>query len=333
VVHPALARPGAARPHDRGATRRRGGAPRARTGAGAGRRALSADVEDVAGAAARRPGSDGVAYLCATCGVQHAPSVAPPARCAICEDERQYVGEGGQRWTTPDELRATHRADVREEEPGLTGLGCRPSFAIGQRALLVETPGGNVLWDCIPLLDDELAEAVRSRGGLTAIAISHPHYYSSLVEWSRAFDVPVYLHAADREWVMRPDPAIELWEGDVLELERGVTLLRLGGHFAGGAVLHWAAGQGGRGVLLSGDIVQVVADRRWVSFMYSYPNLIPLPADVVERMVAALEPYAFERIYGAWYGRVVDDAGEAVRRSAARYAAALEHVPPGDAGR
>ena len=223
-----------------------------------------------------------------------------------------------------DDLRKTHRADIREEEAGLTGLGCEPSFAIGQRALLVETPGGNVLWDCISLLDDELVEAVRSRGGLSAIAISHPHYYSSLVEWSRAFDAPVYLHAADREWVQRPDPAIVFWEGDCHELEPGIVLLRLGGHYPGGTVLHWAAGQGGRGVLLSGDIVQVVSDRRWVSFMRSYPNLIPLPAAKVEAMTAALESWDFDRLYGAWFGRVVDaDAHGAVRLSAERYVRAV----------
>ena len=259
-----------------------------------------------------------------TCGTQHAPTAEPPAHCAICEDERQYVGWDGQRWTTLDKLRDTHHADIREEEPGLTGLGCEPSFAIGQRALLVEAPGGNVLWDCISLLDDELVDAVRARGGLSAIAISHPHYYSSLVEWSHAFDAPVYLHAADREWVQRPDPAIVFWGEDSHELEPGLTLPRLGGHYAGGTVLHWGAGQEGRGVLLSGDIVQVVSDRRWVSFMYSYPNLIPLPAATVGGMVDMLEPYPFARIYGAWYGRVVDDAKAAVERSAARYVAALE---------
>ncbi len=255
--------------------------------------------------------------------MEHAPSAGVPARCAICEDERQYVGAGGQRWTTLDELRESHGPDIREEEPGLTGIGTAPSFAIGQRALLVETPGGNVLWDCISLLDDEIVSCVNERGGLAAIAISHPHYYSSLVEWSRAFDAPVYLHAADRKWVMRPDPSIVFWDGDELELEPGLTLLRLGGHFAGGAVLHWAAGSEGRGALLSGDIVQVVADRRWVSFMYSYPNLIPLPGAIVERIAETLELYAFERIYGAWFDRVVDDAKSAVRRSAERYVSAL----------
>jgi hypothetical protein len=263
-------------------------------------------------------------FVCVTCGVQHAGSDAPPERCAICSDERQYVGWGGQRWTTLDELRADHHAVIRAEEPGLTGIGTEPAFAIGQRALLVETPGGNVLWDCITLLDDEIEGAVRERGGLAAIAISHPHYYSSMVEWSRAFDAPVYLHAADREWVMRPDDAIVFWEGDAHELEPGVTLLRLGGHFEGGTVLHWAAGQEGRGALLSGDIVQVVSDRRWVSFMRSYPNLIPLGAATVERMAAALEPYRFERIYGAWFDRVVaENAKAAVARSAERYVRAL----------
>ena len=269
------------------------------------------------------------AYICETCGSQHAPSAGPPDRCAICDDERQCVGHEGQRWTTLTQLRRDHRADIRTEEPGLTGIGTDPSFAIGQRALLLATPGGNVLWDCIALLDDEIERAVRERGGLAAIAISHPHYYTSMVEYARAFGAPVYLHAADRDWVRRHDDALRFWDGEALALEPGVTLLRLGGHFAGATVLHWAAGQEGRGALLSGDIVQVVADRRWVSFMRSYPNLIPLPAATVEGMVAALHPYAFQRLYGAWYGRVVDgDAKAAVARSARRYARALTSAGP-----
>jgi hypothetical protein len=264
------------------------------------------------------------AWICATCGTQHAPAAEPPAGCAVCLDERQYVGPGGQRWTTLPELRERLRAEVREEEPGLTGIGSTPSFAIGQRPLLARCPGGNVLWDCIALLDEEIEAAVRERGGIDAIAISHPHYYSTMVEWAHAFDVPIHLHAADRQWVMRPDPAVHFWEGERLDLFEGATLLRLGGHFAGGTVMHWAPGAEGRGALLSGDIVQVVADRRWVSFMRSYPNLIPLPAPTVEEMVAKLEPWDFERLYGAWFDRaVMDDAKAAVRRSAERYRRAV----------
>ncbi|MFI5242952.1 MAG: MBL fold metallo-hydrolase, partial [Gemmatimonadales bacterium] len=165
----------------------------------------------------------------------------PPVRCAICEDERQYVPGTGQRWTTLDSLRATHRSAVTRLEPDLYGLGVEPRFAIGQRALLVRTPTGNVLWDCVALIDDALVDIVRSLGGLIAIAISHPHYYTTMVEWAHAFDVPVLLHAADREWVMRPDSAIEFWEGETRALADGLTLIRCGGHFEGGTVLHWAA--------------------------------------------------------------------------------------------
>jgi hypothetical protein len=123
---------------------------------------------------------------------------------------------------------------------------------------------------------------------------------------------------------MRPDDAIHFWDGDQHELMPGLTLLRLGGHFAGGTVLHWAGAQAGRGALLTGDILQVVADRRWVSFMRSYPNLIPLPAVTVGEMVAALDAWPFERLYGGWFHRVVaSDAKAAVRRSADRYRQAV----------
>jgi glyoxylase-like metal-dependent hydrolase (beta-lactamase superfamily II) len=264
-------------------------------------------------------------FICETCGAQYGESAEPPAACKICEDERQYVGAEGQRWTTLEELRGRLRPEIREEEPSLLGLGTEPGFAIGQRALLVQAPSGNILWDCITLLDDEIGARVEQAGGIAAIAISHPHYYGSLVEWARAFDAPVYLHAADRAWVTRPDERIVHWDEETLELGPGLTLLRLGGHFGGGTVLHWAAGAGGRGALLSGDIVQVVPDRGWVSFMYSYPNLIPLPAKEVRRIAETLEPWAFDRIWGAWWDRVVrQDGKDAVRRSAERYVRMLE---------
>jgi hypothetical protein len=262
-------------------------------------------------------------YICATCGVQFAPTDGMPERCPICEDERQYVGWSGQRWTTLDDLRKEHRNQVRDD-CGLTGIGTEPSFAIGQRALLVRSPQGNLLWDCVTVIDDATVEAVRKLGGVRAIAISHPHYYSSMVEWSRAFDAPVVLHSADKQWVMRPDASIEFWSGETKSLWDGMTLVRAGGHFKGGTVLHWPAGADGRGALLCGDIIQVAQDRRWVSFMYSFPNYIPLSAGEVDRIVAPVEPFEFDRIYGAWWDRnVASDAKNAVRRSAERYKRAL----------
>ncbi len=262
-------------------------------------------------------------YICVTCGVQFAE--APPARCPVCEDERQYVGWKGQQWTTIEALRRDHRNVLREQGPGLTGIGTEPSFAIAQRALLLRSRGGNILWDSISLLDDATIEAVRTMGGIRAMAISHPHYYSSMVEWSHAFDnAPVYLHAADRQWVMRPDPVIVFWEGETRDLGNGLTLIRCGGHFEGATVLHWAGAAEGRGALLTGDVIKVSFDRRWVSFMYSYPNLIPLPARMIRRVVGAVEPFAYDTIYGAWWDHIVfRDAKAAVARSAERYLRAI----------
>ena len=156
----------------------------------------------------------------------------------------------GQQWTTLEELRSGHRNRVEEPEPGLTEFETEPKFGIGQRAFLLETPGGNVLWDCLALLDDAAVRRIRERGGLSAIAISHPHYYTTMVEWSAAFGgVPIWLHEADQRWVMRPDDRIRLWSGEARPLHDGLTLIQCGGHFEGGTVLHWPVGAGGRGAL------------------------------------------------------------------------------------
>lgn len=262
------------------------------------------------------------AYVCRTCGVQHAASETPPSRCAICEDERQYVPPEGQRWATLAELSAEgRRIDVRDLEPGLSGIGAEPTIGIGQRALLVETAAGNFLWDCLGFIDDQGISAVRARGGLHGIAMSHPHFYGVCVEWSRAFGgAPIYIPAADREWVMRPDQAVTSWAG-TLEPLPGLTLIQCGGHFEGSAVLHWAKGATGLGALLTGDSITVVPDRRFVSFMRSYPNLIPLSTADVQRIVSSVAPYRFDRIYGGWWDRVVERGGKAaIERSADRYA-------------
>ncbi|MGH7085902.1 MAG: MBL fold metallo-hydrolase [Acetobacteraceae bacterium] len=264
------------------------------------------------------------AYVCTTCGTQFSRSDQPPDSCPVCEDPRQYVNALGQSWITPDRLQKTHTNSFRRLEPGLFAITTAPAFAIGQRALLVRTPAGNVLWDCISLLDAATEELIDSLGGLSAIAISHPHYYTTMVDWAQAFDCPIHLHAADRAWVMRSDPAICFWGGATLALTPGLTLIRCGGHFAGGTVLHWAQGSEGNGALLSGDILQVLPDRRHVSFMRSFPNLWPLSAPAVERIVAALAGFPFEVIYGAFAGREILSAGKAaVADSAERYLAAV----------
>jgi hypothetical protein len=147
-----------------------------------------------------------------------------------------------------------------------------------------------------------------------------------MMEWAAEFNAPVYLHSADRQWAMRQDRPIQFWEGETMPLHDGMTLIRGGGHFEGGAMLHWPEGAGGRGSLFTGDIIQVVLDRRWVSFMYSYPNLIPLSGAEVRRIAATVEPFAFDRIYGAFHPRQIEsDAKGAVRRSVQRYLRFLEN--------
>lgn len=243
----------------------------------------------------------------------------------ICSEERQYIGWQGQQWTTPERLRADHGSRIEPEAPGLTGLGIEPAFGIGQRALHVRQAGGGVVWDCTSLVDDALVAGIRALGGARAIAISHPHFYASMVDWSRALGgIPIYLHEADRDWVMRDDPAVVYWGGSALDLAPGITLIHCGGHFAGSTVLHWAEGADGLGALLTGDSIMVAQDRRTVSFMYSYPNLIPLEAAAVERIVEAVAPFEFERIYGGWTGKTILEAGaQAVRYSARRYLRAI----------
>jgi hypothetical protein len=259
-------------------------------------------------------------FICAACGAQHAASERPPAACAVCDDERQYVPPRGQSWTTLAALARAHRNAWRRLEPGLLAITTEPSFAIGQRALLVRTRAGNVLWDCLALLDDATVEIVRALGGLAAIAISHPHYYTTMVEWARAFGCQAHVHEKDRRWAMRDDPAVDFWRGDTLALPGGLTAIRAGGHFPGGAVLHWPDGADGRGALLSGDIVQVAPDRRSVSFMHSYPNMIPLDATSVRRVVDRIAPYRFDRMHGAFPDRTIDaGAHEAMTASARRY--------------
>jgi hypothetical protein len=264
-------------------------------------------------------------YICQTCGVQYAETLTPPEKCIICQDERQYVAESGQSWTTFAALQQTHRNLWQAEEENLWGIGVEPKFAIGQRALLIHSSIGNILWDCVPLCDDQTIARIKELGGLTAIAISHPHFYSAIAEWSHAFGgIPIYLHAHDRQWVTNPTPEIVFWEGDNLELSPEVTLINCAGHFSGSSVLHWSRAANGNGALLTGDTIYAVADRRYVSFMHSFPNLIPLPAHKVQRIVEQVAPYAFDRLYSAWFGAVVKEGAKAaVELSAKRYITAI----------
>jgi glyoxylase-like metal-dependent hydrolase (beta-lactamase superfamily II) len=266
-------------------------------------------------------------WICPACGANYPPAAAPPEHCPLCEDERQWVSPHGQRWTTMAQLAVDGcRSVVREVEPGLTGIACEPDVGVGQRALLVATDAGNVLWDPAPFADDAAFEAVRAAGGLSAVASSHPHMYGAAVEWSHAFDAEILLPSADAGWLMRPDPAVRTW-ADVLEVLPGVTLVQCGGHFPGSSVLHWASGAEGRGVILCGDTIFVTPGEDRVSFVYSAPARLPLAEPGVRGIVEALAPYDFARIYGGWWSPVVRADGKAIlEHSAQRYIELLSTV-------
>lgn len=255
--------------------------------------------------------------LCRACGTGYDDTAGAPAQCKICEDARQFVPSTGQQWLSLSALNATHQNKWQWHLPGLLSLQTVPAFAINQRAFILQTPQGNILWDCLANLDRATLELVQAIGGLSAIAISHPHYYTTMQAWAAAFSAPIYLHADDSQWIMQESDWIRPWQGDSLDLLPGVQLLRLGGHFAGGCVLHWSQH---KGVILSGDIIQVAPSADRVSFMWSYPNMLPLSAGAVETLMARLEAVQFTQLYGAFEAReITEQAQQSVRDSAATY--------------
>lgn len=261
-------------------------------------------------------------WICRSCGVEHPLTAQPPAGCAICADDREDKVLHGPRWTTLEELRsAGHETRIEQLEPDLYGIRVVPRFGIGQRALLLCTPAGNLLWDPTGFLDAAAIERVQELGGAAFIIASHPHMYGVQVEWSRALGgVPVLVAEADRQWVQRQDPATDSWSGQQ-QLLPGVRLHTVGGHFPGSTVVHWEAGAQGRGVLLAGDTLYVNPDRRTVAFMRSYVNLYPLSAAVVQRIAAAATALEFDRLYSNTGGTIEAGARDAVARSAARHVA------------
>lgn len=268
-------------------------------------------------------------WVCATCGNHYPDGPSPPDACVICTDERQWVPASGQRWTTLEELAAAgHRSDVREVEPGLLGIGADPPVAIGQRALLVRTREGNLLWDPPGFIDEQAIEAVRDAGGLRVVSASHPHFYGAISEWSRAFGAGVLLPEADASWLTRPGPPVTTWSGSRAVLP-GVTLIQCGGHFPGSAVVHWADGADGAGALFAGDTIFVTPGEDRITFVWSAPNRLPLPEREVRRVVSAVLPYNFDRIYGGWWQPVIHrHARRVLEDSSGRYIQFLRGEAP-----
>lgn len=254
---------------------------------------------------------------CATCGVEYDAS-SLPRTCPICADERQYLPpDGVQRWVDPSESTAT--VGLVEREPGLWGLRVHDGVGIGQQAKVVVTDEGCVMVDVPAAITDDAVRAVRNLGPMRAIIPTHPHMFGLQSAWSEALGAPVYVSAADAEWLGVRPARLRAWEGELRPV-RAVVATQPGGHFPGSSVVHWD-GADGAGVLLSGDTIFANPDRSSVSFMRSYPNRIPLSGADALRIADHVARWGFERLYSNFELRIDAGADAVVQASARRHAA------------
>lgn len=255
--------------------------------------------------------------ICSTCGTWYA--IPTPELCPVCLDDRQYIPEAGQLWTKPEYLHTHYKIQRKTVQENLTELVIHPQFAIGQRALFVVAPQGNVLWDCIPLLDKETISFIKAKGGLKAIAISHPHYYSNMNEWAETFDCPVYIHANDKSFIVQKSNYLHLWNSAKQTLWDGMTIHNIGGHFPGSSVLH-VPFLSEQGTLLSGDTLYLSPSKKHISAMHSYPNRIPLPHAELKSVKKKLDQLSFDRLYGFFsYQNLLENVQDVLHNSWKRY--------------
>lgn len=200
-----------------------------------------------------------------------------------------------------------------EGDDSLWSIYTEPKFGIGQRCILLETPHGNVLWDCITYLNDETLQWIHSKGGLQAIVISHPHYYTTHLDWAKAFDCPVIVAKDDEEWINRKDTEgrRRLMEGTAEEIISGVTAAKPGGHFPGSLVLHWD-----RKLFIADTFVTTpsayyhknrLPGTTSYAFMWSIPNMIPLPPSELHKMWQVIKKLGFESTHAAFVGTEIRD--------------------------
>jgi len=257
--------------------------------------------------------------ICTACGT-HYPATNTPEACPICLDDRQYIPTAGQTWISNQNLHEKHSVHIKKIKDSLYQLEIAPSFAIGQRALLVLSEKGNILWDCIPLLDEGAVAFIKSKGGLKAIAFSHPHYYSNMNEWAEVFDCPVYIHEKDAAWIFQGGPHIRLWHGDSHPLWDGMVLHNIGGHFPGSSIVH-VPFLSDKGAVLCGDTMYVSPSKKHFSIMYSYPNRIPLPLQEIKAVGDRLSSISFDALYGFYsYQNITENVEALLKTSLLSYA-------------
>lgn len=177
---------------------------------------------------------------------------------------------------------------------------------------------------------------INSKGTLKAIVISHPHFYTTHLEWAAQFNCPVYIASDDAEWLSREDrKGVRRWIKGTSEIIPGVTAIQCGGHFDGSGVLHWENKLFIADTMMSVPVRlprfflnhthlkreysvdahqsgfynagQAKRDQKTTtfSFMWSYPNMIPLPPNEIHGIWKALKPFEFDTTYGGFPGQNV----------------------------
>jgi hypothetical protein len=217
--------------------------------------------------------------------------------------------------------------DTHNPNCKLWSITTTPKFAIGQRAILILSPHGNVLWDCLTLLDDATIALIKAQGGLKAIVISHPHYYAAHLAWASVFECPVYVSGEDEGWVQRVDrwDLRRLLPTEPTSIVKGITAITTGGHFPGSLVLHAESSNANeKPRLFIADTFVTVPSALYAknrpagttsyAFMWSIPNMIPLPPGEMQKMWKALEGWEFGSTHGAFVGLDVSD-GDGGERS------------------
>ncbi|KAH7086680.1 hypothetical protein FB567DRAFT_496128 [Paraphoma chrysanthemicola] len=280
--------------------------------------------------------SSGDLAICETCGTQYdVPLSHHPSSCRICDDPRQYVPAAGQTWSSLNAEQGlqknTFETDAKDnrihyittkplspsELPAslASSSTTRKQLGIGERAILIQTTQGNVLWDLIAFIDPATIDFINSKGGLKAIVISHPHFYTTHLEWARIFKCPIYVSKDDAEWLNREDTVgVRKWisgSQEIGEVQGEVRAIQCGGHFDGSLVLLWEKEKR----LFIADTMMSVPSGFYhknrlpgtvsYSFQWSYPNLIPLPPAKIHGIWNAIKPYEFDTTYGAFPGQNV----------------------------
>lgn len=256
--------------------------------------------------------------ICKACGTQF-PENSTVEICTICAEERQYVPEEGQSWTTHQNLSAMHKNKITQLNDNLFEIVIEPRFAIGQRAFLVLSKSGNILWDCVALLDAETVNFIKAKGGLEAIAFSHPHYYSNMNDWAKVFNCPIYIHKKDEPYIVDKGKNVKLWAGEKVDLLDDISIHNIGGHFEGSSVL-LIPSMSEKGTMLTGDTMYLSPSMKHFAIMYSYPNRIPLPLSNIKRIEERLNALNFDGIYGFYsYQNVIGNAKTLLKSSFERY--------------